>query len=233
MSDAILFSGVSFSYSTTEILHNITFRMKEGEKVSIIGANGAGKSTTLKLATGLLRPKSGTVSILGDSPEKRAIKRKIGYLPEDASPYKLLSVMENIQYAALLRGVEDVEGSAEEMMNLFDLTHYRLAKAYTLSRGNLQRLSIAMTFVHNPDVLIMDEPLNYLDLSIQETVVNLVRKTKSTVLLSTHVVSTASRLTNSIMLLSGGRIAWQGTLDEIESLMKPQDTIESTLARMI
>ncbi len=142
-------------------------------------------------------------------------------------------MQENIQYSALLRGVDDVVSATEKMIDLFDLAHLRLSKAYTLSRGNTQRLALAMVFVHNPEVLIMDEPLNYLDLNVQETVVRLVKKTEATVLLSTHVVSTASRLTDRIMILSSGRIKWAGTIGEIETDMGSGETIEARLGRMM
>ncbi|MEM0156942.1 MAG: ABC transporter ATP-binding protein [Thermoplasmataceae archaeon] len=233
MIPVIKFNNVSFSYGDADVLQDVSFSLAKGDKISIIGSNGAGKSTTLKISTGLLKPKSGTVHVLGDSPEKREIKRKFGYLPEDASPYRLLSVQENIQYSALLRGVDDIVSSTEKMIDLFDLSHLRLSKAYTLSRGNTQRLALAMVFVHDPEILIMDEPLNYLDLNVQETVVKLVRKTEATVLLSTHVVSTASRLTDRIMILSAGMIKWAGTIDEIETDMDSGETVEARLGRMM
>jgi ABC-2 type transport system ATP-binding protein len=233
MTPVVEFQNVSFSYGDADVLQGVSFSLEKGDKISIIGSNGAGKSTTLKLSTGLLRPRSGEVRILGENPEKREIKRRFGYLPEDASPYRLLSVQENIQYSALLRGVDDVVSATEKMIDLFDLAHLRLSKAYTLSRGNTQRLALAMVFVHNPEVLIMDEPLNYLDLNVQETVVRLVKKTEATVLLSTHVVSTASRLTDRIMILSSGRIKWAGTIGEIETDMGSGETIEARLGRMM
>ncbi len=227
------FNDVSFSYGDADVLQGVSFSLAKGDKISIIGSNGAGKSTTLKISTGLLRPKSGIVNVLGTSPEKREIKRKLGYLPEDASPYRLLSVQENIQYSALLRGVEDIVESTERVIDLFDLSHLRLSKAYTLSRGNAQRLALAMVFVHNPEVLILDEPLNYLDMNMQESVVKLVRKTEATVLVSTHVVSTASRLTDRIMILSSGMIKWIGTMDEIKTDTDSGETIEARLGRMM
>ena len=233
MGAAISFSNVSFGYSDKDVLSEATFAINLSEKVSIIGANGAGKSTTLKLAAGLLRPRGGSVQVLGMSPDTREVKGHIGYLPEDATPYLLLSVQENIEYSAVLRGVKEVSEATEEMLELFDLTHYRLAKAQSLSRGNLQRLSLAIMFVHKPDVLIMDEPLNYLDLSMQETLVEIIKKSNSTVFLSTHVVSTAARLTDKVMLLSNGRVTWKGELSEVESQLQKGETIEAKLAKML
>ena len=230
---SIRFQEVSYSYGSNEALHDLTFKLESGEKISILGSNGAGKSTTLKLATGLLRPKNGQITVGDLSPEDSLIKRKIGYLPEDASPYRMLSVIENIQYSAALRGVEDVISASENMIDIFDLSHYRLTKASRLSRGNLQRLALAMAIVHGPEVLIMDEPLNYLDLPTQERVVRLVKRTASTVFVSTHVVSTASRLTDRIMILSGGRISWTGSIDDVENIGTDGETIEAKIARMM
>ncbi len=233
MEVAISFDKVSFGYSDKDVLSEVTFAVNRGEKISIIGANGAGKSTTLKLAAGLLMPRIGRIEVLGRSPYTRETKKQIGYLPEDATPYLLLSVQENIQYSALLRGVNDVEKATEEMLELFDLTHYRLARALSLSRGNLQRLSLAMMIVHKPEVLIMDEPLNYLDLGMQETLVKIIRRSEATVLLSTHVVSTAARLTDRVMLLSNGRFSWNGELSEVERMLQTGETIEAKLAEML
>lgn len=225
--------SVFLSYETNSVLKGLSLHLKDGEKVSIIGANGAGKTTTLKIVAGLLRPDSGSVSIEGISPEDERSKAITGYLPEDASPYGMLSVYENVYYAASLRGLDNARDRANAIMEEFGIRGYSAIAANKLSRGNRQRLSLAMTFVHSPKLLIMDEPLNYLDIPTQEKVIKMVRKADATVLVSTHVISTANSLTDRIAILNDGRITWVGTVDEVMSSASDGERLEQKIARMM
>jgi ABC-2 type transport system ATP-binding protein len=225
--------SVFLSYETNSVLKGLSLHLKDGEKVSIIGANGAGKTTTLKIVAGILRPDSGSVSIEGISPEDERSKAITGYLPEDASPYGMLSVYENVYYAASLRGLDNARDRANAIMEEFGIRGYSAIAANKLSRGNRQRLSLAMTFVHSPKLLIMDEPLNYLDIPTQEKVIKMVRKADATVLVSTHVISTANSLTDRIAILNDGRITWEGTVDEVMSSASDGERLEQKIARMM
>ena len=222
-----------FNYDSFNLIEGLDFSIECGEKHSLIGVNGSGKSTTLKILAGLLRPVSGEVKILGSHPENPDVKRKIGYLPEDASPYRLLSVRENVEYAAALRGAEDVRDSADNIMEYFDIRGYERIKSSKLSRGNLQRLSLSMALVHKPEIMILDEPLNYLDVPTQERTVKLLRNSKSTVFVSTHIMSTANRLTDGIIILSSGKISWSGTFAEINKEGDSGETLETRIARLM
>lgn len=164
----IEFNSVSFAYSIDNVLDEATFKLEKGDKVSLIGQNGAGKSTAFKLACGILRPSGGTVRILEGSPEDEETRRRMGYLPEEPVPYRLLSVMENLEYSASLRGVENIREAAEWALDMFGLWGLDRTKAAMLSRGNTQRLALGMATLHDPDILILDEPLNYLDIPMQE-----------------------------------------------------------------
>ncbi len=225
--------NISHSYGKMEVLKGLSLNIPNGEKVSIIGANGAGKTTTLKIAAGLVRPDSGIVTVDGNSPEDESIKAISGYLPEDASPYVMLSVYENVYYAATLRGLDDASEKANSIMDFFGIRSYSNIIASKLSRGNRQRLSIAMTMVHNPRFLIMDEPLNYLDIPIQEKLIEMVRSSKATILVSTHVLSTAQSLTDRIAILSNGKLTWRGSIDEVMSTGKTGERLEQKIARLM
>lgn len=229
---AISFQDVSFSYPRTRVLKELTFNLEKGEKRSLIGKNGSGKTTALKILAGLLVPEKGTCSILDHDPDETAIKSKIGFLPEDASPYRLLSVMENVEYSAALRGVDDPKDKALKILDYFELRNFERVRASHLSRGNSQRLSISIALVHEPEVMILDEPLNYLDFPTQELAVKFIRKADSTVLVSTHILSTASRLTDRLMLLSNGGIAWSKTIQEIEE-EESGESLEAKVARLM
>lgn len=231
--DQIQFQDVSYAYSSDKVIDGLTFTVGTGNKISLIGRNGTGKSTTLKLACGLLRPLSGTVSVNDENPENVSVKRNIGYLPEEPMPYRLLSVRENIEYSAALRGVQDPLSAAFDAMDIFDLRHIETTKAGGLSRGNMQRLGLAMALVHKPSVMILDEPLNYLDIPTQELLVKLLRNSKSTVLVSTHLVATATRLTDKMMLLSSGKISWEGKYSDLDGYGHEAESMETKITRLM
>ncbi len=227
------FRNVSFAYSLENVLDGVNFKLDKGDKISLIGQNGTGKSTAFKIACGILKPTSGVVRILEGSPEAEEIRRKIGYLPEEPMPYRLLSVRENLEYSASLRGVEDIRGATEWALDMFDLHGLDMTKAAMLSRGNVQRLALGMATLHDPEVLILDEPLNYLDIPTQERLVKFISGSSKTILVSTHLVSTATRLTQEIMLLSGGRIRWRGKFAELSNFGTEEDSMESKIVRLM
>lgn len=229
----IEFSGVSFAYSLEDVLNNLTFKLERGEKVSLIGQNGTGKSTAFKIAAGILRPASGTVNILDSNPEDELTRRKVGYLPEEPIPYRLMSVRENLEFSASLRGVDNVRDAAEWAMEMFDLGSLDMTKAAMLSRGNTQRLALGMVTLHDPEILILDEPLNYLDIPTQERLVRFISRSSKTILVSTHLVSTATRLTQEIMLLSGGRINWRGKFADLGNFGTEEDSMETKIVRLM
>ena len=229
----IEFQNVSFAYSLENVLDDVSFKLEKGDKISLIGQNGAGKSTAFKIACGILRPASGNVRVLDGDPEDEEIRRRIGYLPEEPMPYRLLSVRENLEYSASLRGAENVREAAEWALDMFDLHGLDMTKAAMLSRGNTQRLALGMATLHDPDVLILDEPLNYLDIPTQERLVKYIYGSSKTILVSTHLVSTATRLTQEIMLLSAAKIKWRGEFAELSDFGTEEDSMESKIVRLM
>ncbi len=221
-------------YGPTPALSGLTFEVPEGGRYALLGPNGAGKTTTLRLLVGLLRPDRGQVRVLGRDPsEEFEVKRQIGYLPEDPTPYLTLTVRENLEYIAALRGLDDPRGRAEKVMDLLGLRKYENQRVSALSRGNMQRLAIALAIIHEPQVVLLDEPLNYLDIPTQEEVIGILSKMRATFLVSTHIMSVAGRLTDRILMISGGRLIWQGTFDDLRRLAHEEEPIESVVARMM
>ncbi len=224
---------VSKSYGRVPALNDLSFEIPVGGRCALLGPNGAGKSTTLKLLIGSLRPDTGHVKILGSSPDSRASKSVVGYLPEDALPYRMLSVRENLEYIGALRGVPDVKGRADFLMDELDLRQYERANVGRLSRGNTQKLAIALALIHSPKVLLLDEPLNYLDIPTQEKVISLLDGLEGTHLVSTHIMSIANRLTDSVVMISNGMFLWEGTIEELKKRGSPDEPIEKVVARMM
>ncbi|WP_188679228.1 ABC transporter ATP-binding protein [Thermogymnomonas acidicola] len=224
-------SGVVKNYGKTTALNSISFRIMPGERYSLLGPNGAGKSTTLKLIAGLLEPDMGDVMVGGHRAGSNEAKALIGYLPEDAIPYGVLSVRENIEYMAALRGVSDPEARTEEMLEILSLKQMEKYKVQKLSRGNRQKTAIAMALIHKPRIAILDEPLNYLDIPTQEQVVDFLESLGATFLVSTHIMSIAEKLTDSAIIITHGNIVYSGPLDNIRK--STDETIERAVARMM
>jgi ABC-2 type transport system ATP-binding protein len=224
---------ITKSYGSVQALSDLSFKIPVDGKYALLGPNGAGKSTTLKLLVGSLRPDSGDVKILGSSPESKAAKAAVGYLPEDALPYRMLSVRENLEYIGALRGVPDLKGRVDYLLDELDLRQYERSNVGRLSRGNTQKLAIALALVHSPKVLLLDEPLNYLDIPTQERVISMLDKLEGTHLVSTHIMSIAGRLTDSVVMISRGAILWTGTIEELRKKGSPEEPIEKVVARMM
>ena len=234
MATAVEVRDVHKSYGHVKALKGLSFEVPEGGKYALLGPNGAGKTTTLRLLVGLLRPDYGTVRVLGRDPAvDYEVKRRIGYLPEDPSPYPTLTVRENLEFIAALRGVDDPRDRAEKMMDLLGLRNYEKKMVSTLSRGNLQKLAIALALIHEPVVVLLDEPLNYLDIPTQEEVIGILSRMKATFLVSTHILSVAGRLTDRILIISGGTLIWQGTFDDLRKMAHEDEPVEAVVARLM
>lgn len=226
--------GVVKRYGQRLALSGVTFSVSVGEKLALLGPNGAGKSTTLRLISGLMEPDQGAVSVYGFNPAvQNEAKKILGYLPEDASPYRSLSVRENLEYIGALRGVENLGERVEYLLSELELQEYEKAKVSRLSRGNSQKLAIALALVHSPKVLLLDEPLNYLDIPTQEKVINMLEALDATQIVSTHIMSIAGRLTDKVVMMSHGKVIWSGSLFDLRSMGREEEHIEAVVARMM
>ena len=230
---SIEMNGVSKYYGDFQALKNLSFKLEPGERCALLGPNGAGKTTTLKILVGLLSPSSGEAKIGDFSPSSEASRRMMGYLPDDASPYRTFSVRENMEYIGALRGIDDVSDKVDRLLDSLQLREYEKSKVGRLSRGNVQKLALALAIIHDPSVLLLDEPLNYLDIPTQETVIEYLKNLNSTQLVSTHIMEVATRLTDRVIMISRGTFVWSGTLEELKGLGKEGEPIERIVARML
>ncbi len=221
------------AYGSTLALDGLSIDIPVGEKYALIGPNGAGKSTTLKLLVGLLKPDSGSISVMGHDPTSIEAKRLLGYLPEDASPYATLSVRENLEYVGALRGVDSLHERIAYLLDQLSLSEYERSKVGKLSRGNRQKLAVALAIIHQPKVILLDEPLNYLDIPTQEKVVRMLEQLNATVLVSTHIMSIAERLTDGAIVIARGRMVWSGSMGELQSQAQPNESIENVVVRLM
>jgi ABC-2 type transport system ATP-binding protein len=162
---AISFAGVSKTYGATQALAGVTFEVAPGEMFGVIGPDGAGKTTAVRLACGLLRPDAGQVLVHGRDPvrEHRAVTQHVGYLSQRFSLYGDLTIDENIAFFAEIHGVRKHHGARDRLLSMTQLTAFRRRRADRLSGGMKQKLALACTLVHEPDVLLLDEPTTGVD----------------------------------------------------------------------
>jgi ABC-2 type transport system ATP-binding protein len=235
--ECIAAEGLRQRFGGVVALDGVSFEVPCGGAVALLGPNGAGKSTLLRILAGLLRPDAGVARLCGYDVQRqpREAKACMGYLPDDPSPFLDLSVRENLEYVAALRGLD---GSAVdwaiEALGLGDIED-RLASS--LSRGMRQRLALALAIMHRPRVLLLDEPLNYLDIPAQESVIKLLREMNAagtTILVSTHIMSIAERLAREVLVINRGRIVWRGALKELKAAARDAgERIEEVVARLM
>jgi ABC-2 type transport system ATP-binding protein len=163
--DAIVFEQVTRKYGALAALDGVSFAVRRGEMFGLIGPDGAGKTTAIRLACGLLRPGSGQVRVLGHDPVKEhgAITGMVGYLSQRFSLYGDLTIDENIAFQAELHGIRHYGAERDRLLDMTQLTPFRKRRADRLSGGMKQKLALACTLVHQPDVLLLDEPTTGVD----------------------------------------------------------------------
>jgi len=203
-------------------VNGVSLRVHAGEVVGLLGPNGAGKTTTLRMLAGILTPTEGRILVKGiDIREQTlAAKQRIGFLSGDTQLYQRLSPREVLFYFGRLYGMEEshLAGRIEQLIQELEMSAFASRLCRTLSSGEKQRANIARAFVHQPDVLILDEPTSSLDVISGQFIVEAIRRERAAgraILLSTHIMSEAEYLCDRIYLLHKGQIVGSGTLGEI------------------
>jgi ABC-2 type transport system ATP-binding protein len=221
MNHTLLLEGVSKRYSGHTAVDNLSLAVPPGTIYGILGPNGAGKSTTLRMVMNIIIRDAGTISLLGADPEKdRSVLRRVGFLPEERGLYKKMTVLDVIVFFAQIKGVEVKQARAEaarwlERMSLGD---WRGAKVETLSKGMQQKVQFIATVIHQPELLILDEPQSGLDPVNQEVLRDTIlqhRKDGKTVIFSTHNMEQAEQLCEHVCIIAQGRKVLDGRLRDI------------------
>jgi ABC-2 type transport system ATP-binding protein len=220
-SDLVSVSGVSKSFNHNLVVDNISFSLRYGEIFGLIGPNGAGKTTTIRMMMDIIRPDSGEISILGERFSELA-KNKIGYLPEERGLYRKLTVIDSLVYLASLKGVtRDITRSrAEEMLSQINMLPHKNKKIEELSRGMGQLIQFLVTIIHDPQLVILDEPFAGLDpvnTELLKDIINKLRDQGKVVILSTHRMNEVEELCDRILMINKGCSVLYGELAEIKS----------------
>lgn len=234
---AIQITELTKKYKDTLAVDRLTFSVDEGKTLALLGVNGAGKSTTVKMLTGLCEPDEGDALLFGKSIRKNAaeVKTFIGVSPQETAVARNLSVFENLVFIAELYGFSSREAQkrAEEMIEEFGLKEKVRSRAGTLSGGMQRRLSIAMALISNPRLLFLDEPTLGLDVLARRELWKHIAALKGrvTIVLTTHYMEEAAELADSIAVMEHGRLKAMGTLNEL--LARTQtDTLEQAFVRL-
>jgi len=203
---------------------DLDLTVRAGELYALLGPNGAGKTTTLRMVAGLLRPDAGRISVFGVDAlaDPRAAKRIIAWLPDEPMLYDKLTPMEYLQFVAGLWGVpaKQARAKAEELLRWLDLWEQRGQRCEGFSRGMKQKAALAGALIHEPRLLILDEPLTGLDAAMARQVKDLLQarvKAGATVILTTHILDVAERLADRIGIIQAGKLRAEGTLDELRA----------------
>ena len=210
---------ISKRFGSTEAVRDVSFEVNPGEIFGLLGPNGSGKTTTIRIILDIYRQDSGSVSIL-DGPMTEAKKNQIGYLPEERGLYQDVQVERCLSYLATLKGMTQDQINAKLPLYLekFDLTAYKKKKMKELSKGMQQKAQLIATLIHDPQVLIIDEPFSALDPVNTQLVKDILREQREagkTIIMSTHQMNQVETLCDRIVLIDKGRVLLYGDLHEI------------------
>ena len=238
-SPALEISGLVKHFGGKPAVDCLDLAIPRGEFHALLGPNGAGKTTTLRMVAGLLRPDAGTVRILGHdvAADPIAAKRVLAFLPDDPLLYGKLRPLEYLEFVAGLWGLSPAVAAprAEELLRWLDLWGRTGELIEGFSRGMRQKLALAGALIHDPQVLILDEPLTGLDAQAARQVKDLLVARVAqgnTVVLTTHILEIAERLAQRISIIRGGRIIARGTLDELRAGAGATGTLEDVFLQL-
>jgi ABC-2 type transport system ATP-binding protein len=221
MSHALLLDGVTKSYSGHTAVKDLSLAVPPGTIYGILGPNGAGKSTTLRMVMNIIIRDAGSISLLGADPERdRSVLRRVGFLPEERGLYRKMNVTDVIVFFAELKGVErrTARARAGEWLERMGLAEWRATKVETLSKGMQQKAQFIATVIHEPELLILDEPHSGLDPVNQEVLRDTILEWRAkgrTVLFSTHNMEQAEQMCDSVCIIAQGEKVLDGRLRDI------------------
>jgi ABC-2 type transport system ATP-binding protein len=220
MNPTITVSHISKSFGDLKAVNDVSFEVYPGEIFGLLGPNGAGKTTSIRMMLDIFRPESGEISIL-NGPMDEAKKNRIGYLPEDRGLYKDLKLEQTLVFLATLKGMEekDAKTKLEGWFKRFDLYDHRHKKIQDLSRGMQQKAQFIATLVHEPDLIIVDEPFSGLDPVNTRLIKQIIleqREVGRTIIMSTHQMHQVEALCSRIVLINQGYSVLYGEVDKIK-----------------
>ena len=223
--------GLTKRYGPTVAVSDISFQVQKGEILGFLGPNGAGKTTTMRVITGFLTPSEGTVRVAGlDVVEKPLeAKRHLGYLPENPPVYPDMTVREYLSFVARIKGVArgEIRKRVDEVAQKCAVTDVQKRQIGKLSKGYRQRVGLAQALIHDPDVLVLDEPTAGLDPKQIIETRDLIRGLagQHTIILSTHILPEVSKTCQRVLVINQGKVVAEGTPDELTRRLQGYETV--------
>jgi ABC-2 type transport system ATP-binding protein len=219
--------GVTKKYQFLKVVDNISFGIKPGESVGYLGPNGAGKSTTIKMIAGLLKPTEGESFYAGRNVWKNLVwfKQRLGYVPEDPAICSHLSAYDYLLMVGRLRGLKEsvLKAKIKGFMEVFDLASDMYSEIASFSKGMTQKVLITVALLHDPEVLLLDEPLSGLDVSTILIIEKLVRRLASEgriVIYSSHILDIVEKVASRVLILYQGTVRADDSVENLRQLMK-------------
>ena len=233
MTEALIVRGLRKVYQKPAV-DNLDLTVHSGELYALLGPNGAGKTTTLRMVSGLLKPDAGSISVFGVDAlaDPSAAKQMIAWAPDEPMLYDRLTPMEYLEFVAGLWGVDakTARARAEELLKWLGLWEQRGQRCESFSRGMKQKAALAGALIHEPRLLILDEPLTGLDAAVARQVKDLLQERVrggATVILTTHILEVAERMADRIGIIQNGKLLAEGTLNELRATAgEQQGTLE-------
>ena len=228
---SIIVENLTKKYGEQKAVNDISFKIETGEVVGFLGPNGAGKSTTMKMITCFMAPTIGNITVddISVNENQSLIKKKIGYLPENNPLYFDMSIVDYLRFTAEIQGVSktDIPGRIGEMIELCGLVREKHKNINELSKGFRQRVGLAQAMIHDPEVLILDEPTTGLDPNQIVEIRKLIKELgkQKTVILSSHILSEVEATCDRILIINRGRIVADGTSETLRSQADDQELL--------
>ena len=221
MNSVLSVSNVVKHFGSVHAVDGVSFEVRRGTITGLLGRNGAGKTTTIRMITGIFNPDAGEIRLLGAAPGP-ATRDHIGYLPEERGLYKKMKVFELLLFLAEIKGKKprSMKERVEKWLHRFELWERRDVKLEELSKGNQQKVQLIAALIHDPELLILDEPMSGLDpvnVVLVRRLLAELRAEGRTILLSTHMMGEAEKLAEDIVLIHDGKAVLQGSLAEVRS----------------
>jgi len=213
--------GLTKDYGPRRAIDELTFDAQQGEILGFLGPNGAGKTTTMRILTGYMPPTSGKAQVAGFDvvDQSLEVRKRVGYMPETVPLYPDMTVIDYLKFMAELRRVKNAEDRAIELLEKLHMEDRAESYIANLSKGMRQRIGLAQALIHDPEVLILDEPTIGLDPAQIIEVRNLIRDLgkERTILLSTHILSEAQQMCNRVLIINKGHIVTEDTPERLQS----------------
>jgi ABC-2 type transport system ATP-binding protein len=223
---AVRIEGLTVNYGAFTAVDGLSFIVRTGEVYGLLGPNGAGKTTTIKVLVGVLEPRAGKVEIFNTPvSDEVAAKSQIGYVPEEVVLFDSLTAREFLEFTSSIRHMKTdvVNSRLEKLTSAFELTQYFDTPIAALSMGNKQKIAIIAALLHEPRLLVLDEPLIGLDARSSRILKELIAyqaKKGGAVIFSTHIMEVAEKLCTRVGIISKGKIVEEGTVDDLRKLVR-------------